>query len=66
MTREAREQGLQLSRSEVCREIYMSQNLLLEYNGGTPQQALTGQTSKGWWTPEADIIQQTAGAKRFS
>ena len=34
--------GLDLSYSDLCQECCMSQNLLLEYAGGTPQVALTG------------------------
>ena len=40
----------------------MSQNLLLEYDGGTPQQALTGQYQRGWFNPDSDEIEASTGA----
>ena len=62
MNQEARKSGLKISHSELCQEVCMSQNLMLEHNGGTPQTALTGQTGRGWWMPDSDIIQSTASA----
>ena len=40
----------------------MSQNLLLEYNGGTPQQALTGSYTRPWYSPDSDTLQQITGS----
>ena len=38
----ARKDGLEVSHSEICQESCMSQNLLLDFNGATPQQAVIG------------------------
>ena len=40
----------------------MAQNLLLEYNGGTPQSALTGQYQRGWYTPDTETVGSITGA----
>ena len=39
---QARAEGLDVSHGEICQEACMSQNLLLDYNGVTPQMGLTG------------------------
>ena len=45
MNKDCMKVDLHMLSQEVC----MSQNLLLDYNGGTPQQAFTGQyTTDGW------------------
>ena len=44
-------EGLNITRSELCQEACMAQNLLLEYDGGSPQVALTGLHHRGWYGP---------------
>ena len=48
--------GLNIDYDEICFEACMSQNLLLEYAGGTPQQALTGQEQRGWYRIETSEL----------
>ena len=55
------DEGLDVSHSEICQEVCMSQNLLLEYNGGTPQMAVTGQSQRGWYTPDVDTLEAATG-----
>ena len=56
-----REEGIDISYSDLCSEICMSQNLLLECEGGTPQMAFTGQSQRGWFTPDSDTIESIVG-----
>eukprot|EP00959_Pyramimonas_sp_CCMP1952_P320152 6700099-Pyramimonas_sp.AAC.1 len=42
LQKELQSAGINITAGEICQEACMSQNLLLEYNGGTPQMALTG------------------------
>ena len=58
----ARKEGLDVTPSELCIETCMAQNLMLEYNGGTPQMALTGRESRGWYTPDSNTIESITGA----
>ena len=55
-------EGLDLSYSEICQECCMSQNLMLEYNGGTPQQALVGHYQRPWYNVDSTTLDQIAGA----
>ena len=56
------DEGLQLEPSDICLEICMSQNCILEYDGGTPQLALTGQPQRGWYTPDSTTLEAAQGA----
>ena len=40
----------------------MSQNLLLDYRGGTPQKALTGQYQRDWWSVEPSTVESITGS----
>ena len=55
-------EGVIMSHNDICQEVYMAQNLMLEYNGQTPQTALTGVQSKELWNLETDNIQATESA----
>ena len=57
-----RKEGITLSHSEICMEVCVAQNMLLEYNGGTPQMALTSQTQRGWHTPDSETVESITGA----
>ena len=54
--------GIDISHSELVQEVCMSQNLLLEYGGGSPQTALTGQATSDWWGIEPSTVSQITGA----
>ena len=43
-------------------EICMGQNLMLEYNGGTPQQALFGHVGQAVFYVDTEIIESVTGA----
>ena len=49
--KQSKDEGLEVSYSDICYEACMAQNQMLEYAGGTPQLALTGQHPTGF-TPE--------------
>lgn len=55
-------EGVVMSHNDICQEVCMAQNLMLEYNGQTPQTALTGFQSKELWNLETDNIQATESA----
>ena len=55
--------GLEISHSELVQEVCMSQNLLLDYSGGSPQLALTGQATTDWWGPEPSTLSEVTGAQ---
>eukprot|EP00959_Pyramimonas_sp_CCMP1952_P157981 3303464-Pyramimonas_sp.AAC.1 len=42
LKKELQSAGINITAGEICQDVCMLQNLLLEYNGGTPQMALTG------------------------
>ena len=58
----AHAEGLQINSSDICMEACMAQNLLLEYNGGTPQAALIGSYQRPFHSLDSDSIQATTGA----
>ncbi len=58
----AKTEGLIISHSELCQEVCMAQNLLLEYDGGSPQTALTGLHQRGWYGPDSDSIESAMGS----
>ena len=57
-----RSEGLPIDYDMLVQEVCMSQNLLLDYHGGTPQQALTGQYQKDWWTIEPQTLESPTSA----
>ena len=58
----AKKENLDHTDSDICIESCMSQNLLLEYGGGTPQAALTGHYQRGWYTPDSETISSITGS----
>ena len=65
LRRELAKAGISVTLGELAQEISMSQNLLLEYGGGTAQSALTGQNSQ-FWDADSDVLQSIAGAANGS
>ena len=61
LKRELNKAGIVITHGELTHEISMAQNLLLDYNGGTAQSALTGQNSH-FWDADSDVLQSTASA----
>ena len=59
--KQCRDEGLEVSYSDICYEACMAQNQMLEYAGGTPQLALTGQHQVGH-TPDSETLSQITGA----
>ena len=59
--KQCKDEGLDVSLSDICYESCMAQNLMLEYAGGTPQLALTGQHPTGL-TPDTETLASITGA----
>ena len=59
--KQCKDEGLEVSLSDICYEACMAQNQMLEYAGGTPQLALTGQHQVGL-TPDTETLAQTTGS----
>ena len=55
-------QGIEISDNEIAAEVCMSHNLLLEYGGGTPQAALTGQYQRPWFNLDSKTLDSLTGA----
>ncbi len=54
--------GLSVSDDEIIQEATMSQNIVLEYGGGSPQTALTGQTARLFYDIDGDGVTSVTGA----
>lgn len=61
LQKQRKDEGLEVSLSDICYEACMAQKQMLEYAGGTPQLAPTGQHPTGF-TPDSDTLAQITGA----
>eukprot|EP00959_Pyramimonas_sp_CCMP1952_P165960 3468873-Pyramimonas_sp.AAC.1 len=62
LKKELQSAGIDIAAGESCQEVCMSQNLLLECNGGTPQMALTGMEQRGWYVLDTETLESSVGA----